>query len=332
MLPFALGKIAVVNRSEDVIAACARWVLAIDSSITSAEDKRVPAGLDLDLMSGTPLLQDYVKHEGKHYCTFLKELRQEMPVSQQLRIPLVSLEQRHLSRMGQANVRVQYIQNRYNNLVAFLVDKWKEAPMRQVNSNELVVQQVEPEADIIPQSHNDLNLDFKKVLDAIAQRAGAIADELNLVTHDEYTENQLTEQMVDGQLGGNGTNSNSNTLSVLLHEAGFAGANVLLQRSLSGGTPDIILLNVIFPDHANSNLPIVFEVKKVRTRTFNSGSRRGYLRQVRDYRNQLPGHSPYSILLNFVSDSRDVQILWCKVDGAFVNVVWHEYTTDVVFL
>ena len=204
--------------------------------------------------------------------------------------------------------------------------------MRQVNSNELVVQQVEPEADIIPQSHNDLNLDFKKVLDAIAQRAGAIADELNLVTHDEYTENQLTEQMVDGQLGGNGTNSNSNTLSVLLHKAGFAGANVLLQRSLSGGTPDIILLNVIFPDHANSNLPIVFEVKKVRTRTFNSGSRRGYLRQVRDYRNQLPGHSPYSILLNFVSDSRDVQILWCKVDGAFVNVVWHEYTTDVVFL
>jgi len=347
VLPFALGKIALNNADGTVTAACAKWVLAIQETLSNAVGQRIEHDT---LMKGTLLLQDYLPVQEKHYCTFLKELKSEMPVSQQLRIPLVSLEPRHLTKMGQAKDRVKYIQDRYHVLTTFLLTTWAIAPLREGVVPQILItlgstqpkakkQKLGPSPSISAvQLFDDksaaLNAEppeFKLLLQAIYKRAAESAGELGLTkqhgfANDEKTkisEDELTNQMVNG----------AQSLSQVLHDySKQMHSSVHHQKRLDEGRPDIVLANVTFPGHScsvtNGNLPIVVEVKKLTYGMFNSiGCRKKNTNQVRDYRNELTGAtgpSPYSVLLNFELDTLRVQLLWSKFDEAHpLDMVWH---------
>jgi hypothetical protein len=276
-----------------------------------------------------------------------------MPVSQQLRIPLVSLETRHLTKMGQAKERVKYIQDRYDSLTSFLVKTWEHAPLPQHVQPQVLNTKLG--ADRVTRSNKKPKLataragsgpplplgfspdsaalqaepkEFQAFLHALYTRAKAVQAEMDLhVQHgctdqgEQISEDELTKCMVNG----------NESLSVALHNASFQYAFVHHQKRLDEGRPDIVITNVSFPTHPASaqlgNLPIVVEVKKLQHGTFNSpGCRKRCTNQVRDYRNELfgsTGPSPYSVLINFEVDTLRVELLWSKYDASKpVSLEW----------
>lgn len=349
VLPFMLGKLALNNADGTITAACAKWVYAIEDWLGTNKNARFVTNDKSSFMNESLLLHRYVpatremQDEQKFFCTFLKELRSEIPVSQQLRIPLVSLVHGHLSKIGQAKTRVEYINSRYGALTNFLVKTWKNAPLRQVVSPAIGMdgnasgatkkRKLEDDAAAALEAIAAEPKRFRDLLSVLHTRANAVSGAIcggdpprhGIGKKDgkRMLEDALTHEMVNGSL----------SLSEALHQAGFEDAVVFHQYTLVDGRPDIMLTNVNISGKETDNRPIIVEAKKRTGKAFDQPSdRKSNKNQVEEYRDelelQLDKPSPYSILFNFESNTTNVKFRWAKTgpdaDGKTVTH-WYDW-------
>ena len=332
VLPFMIGKIGLNNKDGRITQGCAKWICAVDGVLKTCETEKT--GDKHPLMKGTPCLYGYRSVDGpdgtqRHSCTFLKELKQEVPLAQQLRIPLVSLEQRHISKCGQARSKLEYIEAKFDNLTQLLVDYWKEAPLRRVYSQTPITKnkrkrkrgagEDKETAEKGKAALQEEPPNFATLLSVLHQRANAVSSELSLAKHGSEREDKLTAQMVNG--------ADRLALSNALENAGFRDATVQHQYTLDEGRPDIQLVNVKITTSETSQSIIVVEAKKRTRQAFDTKKeRKSNYQQVDEYRDQLAHNSPYSILFNFEHDTCEVKFRWVNWHKSVGDKIqWHDY-------
>jgi len=316
VLPFMIcNYYAKKNAKKYVIAkANSEWIRSIASFLRGLKE------------DDEEKLAEYVPislgNDKVHYCTPLKELKGELPISQSKRIPLPCLAASHVSKLGGADERMEYIKQQYMHIVEFLIlgcklDKIRDhrnphpetcnildSPRkRKRKRSDQIIGKTEKDL----REDESLSKDERAFLSILVEKAHNVISSLNLETHGKYIGgNTVKEEDLSADL--------HYGLTEKLQKSSFPVASAKHQHRKADDDDiiiaDILILNV-FQGQAGPCRHVVVETKLEVGSSFDSRIRKRHHQQVSRYMEVIKGTS-HGFLVNFEKNSTCVEIYMAK--------------------